>query len=135
MKEARKGHLARMAKLLDAGVDVDARGKFGQTALMQAVFSGQTEAVRYLLGRGADPRLVSDDGAGPLFFACVRGDSEIADLLIRHGADVNEVRRTVCSPGDVHYTTPLDVARSGGHAAVVVLLRDAGAYPGRREQR
>jgi ankyrin repeat protein len=94
MKQARKGHLGRIERLLGKGVDLNARAGYGQTALFEAVFSQQVETVRFLLEHGADPRLVSDDGAGPLFYACVSGNLEIVELLIQYGADVNEVRRS-----------------------------------------
>jgi Ankyrin repeat len=46
------------------------QGKFGQTALFEAALAGQLEAVRFLLGHKADPRILSNDGAGPSFLAC-----------------------------------------------------------------
>jgi ankyrin repeat protein len=130
MKVARKGHIVRIERLLAKGVDVNSRAKFGQTALFEAVFTGQIDAVRFLLANGADPRLVSNDEAGPLFFACARGSREIVNCLIEHGANVNEMRRTEYANGDVHFSTPLDVATYGGHEMIVKRLTEAGAVRG-----
>jgi ankyrin repeat protein len=115
-----------MERLLDRGVDVNYQGNFGQTPLFEAAVAGQLMAVRFLLDRGADASIVSNDGAGPLFFACARGFTEIVDLLIEHGADVNALRRTDYRAGPV-FTSPLQVAISGGHTDIVKKLIRAGA--------
>ena len=51
---ARRGDVARVSALLDAGVKPDSEGRHGVTALMVAVFSGQAEVARLLVKRGAD---------------------------------------------------------------------------------
>lgn len=122
MKEARKGHLPRVKRLLARGVDVNSRAKFGQTALFEAVLTGQVEMVHYLLDHGANPQLVSNDGAGPLYFACVRGHADIVALLIAHGANANETRRTEYRSGEVDCTSAIDVAKSKGHFAIAERL-------------
>ena len=63
LKQARNGHLGRIDRLLGRGVEVNCQGKFGQTALFEAALMGQVEAVRFLLDHGADPGVLSDDGA------------------------------------------------------------------------
>jgi ankyrin repeat protein len=128
MKQARKGHLKRMERLLDSGVDVNCRGKFGQTPLFEAVYGGHLAAVKFLLGRGADASILSNDGAGSLFFACARGLTEIVGLLIEHGADVNALRRTEYRMGPV-FTSPLEAAMTQGHVEIAKKLIDAGARP------
>lgn len=126
VKQAQKGQLGRMERLLGKGVDVNCQVKFGQTPLFMAASAGQLEAVRFLLDRGADPRIVSNDGAGPLYFACVTGYAEVVNLLIEHGADVNALRRTDYQDGP-KYTSPLEVALSNGHVRIAKNLIDAGA--------
>ncbi len=125
-KQARKGHLGRMERLLGREVDVNCQGKFGQTPLFEATLAGHLEAVRFLLDRGANTCILSNDGAGPSFFACARGFTEIVDLLIEHGADVNALRRTDYRAGP-EFTSPLQVAISGGRAHIAKKLIDAGA--------
>jgi ankyrin repeat protein len=125
-KQAQKGHLGRITRLLGRGVDVNRRGKFGQTPLFEAALAGQTVAVRLLLEHGADPRLHSNDGAGPLFFACARGHVEVVGLLIEAGADVNALRRTDLRVGPI-FSSPLEVAISNGHTEIARKLIAAGA--------
>src|ERR1700679_1987321 len=131
LKQARKGHLGRIDRLLDRDVDINRQGKFGQTALFEAAVAGQLEAVRFLLNHGADPRILSNDGAGPLFFACARGYVEIVDLLIEHGADVNASRKTDFPHGKTACSA-LEVAISGSHEEIAKKLVDAGANLGHR---
>ncbi len=126
LKQARKGHLGRIDRLLGRGVDVNCQGKFGQTALFEAALMGRVEAVRFLLNHGARPGVLSNDGSGPLFFACARGYLEIVDLLIEQGADVNACRRTDLRHG-TEFSSPLEVAISNRHDAIARKLVDSGA--------
>ena len=58
IRAAETGHTAALALMLDLGFPVDARdardGGDGGTALHAAAYSGSADAVRLLLGRGAD---------------------------------------------------------------------------------
>jgi ankyrin repeat protein len=58
--------------------------------LFSAVASGNADRVRKLLA--ADPaaaRMKDDEGATPLHYATLNGNREIAELLLRSGADSN----------------------------------------------
>jgi ankyrin repeat protein len=50
------GDTAKIQLLLDRGGNINARSKDGTTALVTAARRGNTEAMRLLLARGADPR-------------------------------------------------------------------------------
>ena len=64
----REGHRSTAALLLDGGADLDQPTAGDQTSpMLVAVINGNYDLARDLLERGADPNLVSDDGAGPLF--------------------------------------------------------------------
>jgi uncharacterized protein len=126
LKQARKGHLGRIERLLGRNIDVNCQGKFGQTPLFEAALAGQLEAVRFLLNHGADPGILSNDGSGPLFFACARGYLEIVDLLLEHGADVNASRRTDF-PHGTDFCSPLQVTISNRHDEIAKKLVDSGA--------
>jgi len=72
------------------------------------------------------PELVnaySDDGFQPLGLAAYFGHKEVADYLIKAGADLNSRSRN-----DLE-VTPLQSAVAGGHLEVVRLLLEAGANP------
>jgi ankyrin repeat protein len=51
---ARKGDLPAVTALLDKGADVNAKFRYGTTALFKAAERGHTEVVKLLLARGAD---------------------------------------------------------------------------------
>ena len=51
---ARAGDLERVTKALDAGADVNARTRYGATALTFAADKGHLEVVKLLISRGAD---------------------------------------------------------------------------------
>lgn len=65
---AREGHRSTSALLLDSGADVNQPTAGDQSSpLLVAVINGNYDLGRDLLEYAADPNLVSDDGAGPLF--------------------------------------------------------------------
>ncbi len=65
---AREGHRSTAALLADAGADVDqVTAGDHSSPMLVAVINGNYDMARDLLERGADPNVVSDDGAGPLF--------------------------------------------------------------------
>ena len=65
---AREGHRSTASLLADAGADINQRTGGDQTTpMLVAVINGNYDLARDLLERGADPNLVSDDGAAPLF--------------------------------------------------------------------
>ena len=58
----------------------------GYTALNLASRFGHFDVVRLLLESGADPNLTGRDGYSPLEFAVGRGNVEIENILLSHGA-------------------------------------------------
>lgn len=86
---AAKGDVARLRKLLDMGVAVDAPNAAGNTestALVEAVRLGRHEAVALLLQRGADPNhsAIIDK---PLLSAVRAGNVALVRMLVEHGAN------------------------------------------------
>ncbi|MFO0888670.1 MAG: acyltransferase family protein [Isosphaeraceae bacterium] len=96
--------------------------------LIAAVRLGDRAAVERRLQDGADVKAV-DPGLGvpPLAWAALRGDRDIAALLIDRGADVN------ARSGDG--STPLQSAAFLGHADVAELLVERGADVRSRDNR
>ena len=78
------------------------------------------DAVRLLLGRGADINIVTSEFGTVLGQAIYRGCTKIALFLLANGADVLYVGG--CYPASGMYPSALDVARSEGSRADQSLL-------------
>jgi ankyrin repeat protein len=88
MIAAWRGDLPMMQVFVEHGADVNRANALGERALMHAAWRGHTEAVKWLLSKGA--RAAGDPGRwGPLHYAAFAGHGEIAALLLENGADVN----------------------------------------------
>jgi len=70
-------------------VDVNAKNRYGVTALIDASYRGQKEQVEWLIIEGADLNARDNQGDTALMSAAIRGHSEIVELLIANGADVH----------------------------------------------
>lgn len=96
---AARGAIGGMRLLLDAGIDVDARGLDGGTGLQVAAWFAEPAAARLFLERGADPNAGGDDhdstplgwvAHGSRYSGGARGNqaqyAEIAEALLAAGA-------------------------------------------------
>jgi hypothetical protein len=84
---AQNGAVQAMRALLDLGVEVDARDRWGSTALQLAVAnSGDAgiDPVTLLLAAGADPCSVNDLGATPLSYARILADAPAGLISALH---------------------------------------------------
>ena len=100
---------------------VDARqGALNETALMGAAAWGATSCVRLLLEKGADARLVDENGATALHRAASAGNAEVAEAVLRFAGTAILSGVNVCNKAGY---TPADVARREGHAALEGLLQ------------
>jgi ankyrin repeat protein len=81
---------------------------------------GDVSAVETLLERGADVNAARGDGMTALHWAAEHGNADLADMLVRAGANLNAVTR-------IGAYTPLHVAARAGGSEVVRLLAEAGA--------
>ena len=70
-------------------VDVNAKNKYGVTALIDASFKGQKEVVELLIVEGADLDAQDNKGDTALMNAAIKGHREIVELLVMNGADVD----------------------------------------------
>ena len=95
------------------------------TDLIDAVRSGDAEAVRALIDNGADVNASQGDGFTALHWVATTGVGPIAQMLLTAGARVDLATRNGAY-------TPLHVASRSGHHAVIEMLLRAGADPNRR---
>ena len=117
---------ASLIKLLERGVDVNARDKNQATPLHLASRRSRLEVVQVLLKYGAEANAKNADGETPLHQVSnnLGGPGkddclQIARLLLEHGTDVNAQNND--------RTTPLHLASYHGHAGLAEVLLDHGA--------
>jgi len=90
-------------------------------ALHQAVTFGSVEMVSNLIRKGAPINELDNRGRTPLYLSSLYGNYEIAELLIRNGANVSIQSRWKSA------ATPLMVAAQSGNMQIVQLLVNNGA--------
>jgi ankyrin repeat protein len=73
--------------LLTKGADVNLEDKWSMTALAYAVRQGQIDDAKILIANDANINVVA--GASPLYWAEMGMHTEIVELLLANGADVN----------------------------------------------
>ncbi len=111
-KSAKVFHLL----LSTPGVDIDARSRNGDTALMIAALQSDTAAALALIDKGAQ---INRPGWTALHYAAASGNAAIIRRLLDEAAFIDAE-----SP---NRTTPLMMAARGGHAEAAMLLIDEGA--------
>ena len=82
--------------LIEKGADIEARNVDGINALVYAVSLNDEEMVKFLLEKGADANTVceienehTDIASTPLMNAAYRGNTNIINMLLENGADIN----------------------------------------------
>ncbi|MEK6300774.1 MAG: ankyrin repeat domain-containing protein [Acidobacteriota bacterium] len=84
---ARKGDTAALKALLDKGVDVNAKTRYGATALSYACDKGHVDVVKLLIERGADVNAKDTFyGEVPLGWALSHDHVQVVKLLLDKGA-------------------------------------------------
>lgn len=121
-RASRDGDLVILGQALERGHNIDARDRYGQTALMRAAHFGRADAVWFLIGQGADLDRIARYGLSALMLAAISGQKEAAELLIEAGADV-----TTVSPGTAGLAgqTAADFAEARGDRELATKIRAA----------
>jgi ankyrin repeat protein len=131
---ARVGHAEKVKELIDAGVDVNARDRYGDTPVSLAAVYGHADVVVLLALGGADldAKHVSDVYStitgfeSPLYRAVELNHVDITRVLVTHGANMN-IR-------DHMGRTLLHMAAYSGHARMVEMLLSHGADPKAKDE-
>uniref|UniRef100_A0A8C3CLA5 K Homology domain-containing protein n=1 Tax=Cairina moschata TaxID=8855 RepID=A0A8C3CLA5_CAIMO len=111
------GHVELAALLIERGANLEEVNDEGYTPLMEAAREGHEEMVALLLAQGANINAQTEETQETaLTLACCGGFSEVADFLIKAGADI-----------ELGCSTPLMEAAQEGHLELVKYLLAAGA--------
>jgi outer membrane protein assembly factor BamB len=141
---ARAGDEARVTAALEKGADVNARNRYGASALTFAADKGHARIVRLLLDRGAD--LHAQDTfykMRPLDMAIMNGHAAVAVLLLERGSpgagaalmagirreDLTLIQAALASADIKAENIPpaLAAAKRSGNAAIVPLVEKKAA--------
>jgi len=149
----RLGWMRLIERLVDCGVDLDARDAHGMTALHLCAALARESALKLLVRKGASPAVRAADGQTPLGVALSGGRRDLADWLDWRGwplpgralrdtdvpaaaivGDTDAVRRLLdlglpVDTVDTQGCSALLRAAGGGHTGTVDLLLDRGADP------
>jgi ankyrin repeat protein len=87
-----------------------------------AAMKGDKDAVRALLKSGNDVNAAQGDGMTALHWAALKGDAELAQMLVYAGGNVKATTR-------LGGYNPLILAAREGHADVIAILLASGADP------
>lgn len=111
----RNGHREAVEYLLSLGASIDVRDIHGRSPLYWAVYKGHASIGRLLLER--EPVIEGDNNnTTPLHIAAAYNFTNIAELLLEHGADVYAENRGG--------RTPLDYAESLGRETMAAFLEE-----------
>ncbi|EPY89860.1 multiple ankyrin repeats, single KH-domain protein [Camelus ferus] len=111
------GHVELAALLIERGANLEEVNDEGYTPLMEAAREGHEEMVALLLAQGANINAQTEETQETaLTLGCCGGFSEVADFLIKAGADI-----------ELGCSTPLMEASQEGHLELVKYLLAAGA--------
>lgn len=89
IRASREGALETVRRLLAAGMDVNATGEDGETALMMAAREDEYSVAQFLIDKGAKVNVaMPNNGWTPLLLASREGAHQVIRLLLDKGADL-----------------------------------------------
>ena len=116
---AKAADIEGIKKSLDRGALPNSRNRLGKTTLYLAVEKNRLDIAKLMLKAGADVNLASLEKVTPLIAASYAGADQMVDLLLAHGAKLEEEDRL--------HKSALVYAAGMGHTAIVEKLLTAGA--------
>jgi ankyrin repeat protein len=112
-------HPDTLKALLAAGANACAADQHGNTALMGALFKGETNIANTLINTHCAIDQTNNAGETALSFAALFGRLDMIPVLVAHGANVNHV--------DARGGTALQMALAQHNTSAADALRQAGA--------
>jgi len=89
LNAAAAGYKETTALFLKAGMEVNAKGTNGETAIMLAAVNKNIELLKFLVKKTANINAQNNEGYTALMFVSSQGDVEFAEFLIAKGAEMN----------------------------------------------
>jgi uncharacterized protein len=83
-----RGDIEAVRKQLRSGGDINARDRYGQSALMLAAHRGHQAMVEALVASGADLNVTAKYNLSAVMLAILAGHADIARFLARAGTDL-----------------------------------------------
>ena len=122
---AEGGNIGLVKYLVNLGLSLEVRDKFGRTPIFHAVLKGHEDLILFLLGRNAKTNVRNINGHSLMQIAAQGGKIRIVEALLEHGCSVNDKSAdTFSSKG---FLPPLHAAALYGHLEVVKFLVHNGA--------
>ena len=117
IKACHQGNINMIKKLIELGAETQSYK--ADVALNAIIHQGSVEGVQILLDAGVNARGFHDDSES-LCYASARGETQIADILLNAGADIDAIHQ---------YTdyTPLMIAIESNHMETAKRLIERGA--------
>ena len=117
IKACHQGNINMIKKLIELGAETQSYK--ADVALNAIIHQGSVEGVQILLEAGVNARGFHDDSES-LCYATARGETQIADILLNAGADIDAIHQ---------YTdyTPLMIAIESNHMETAKRLIERGA--------
>jgi TonB family protein len=118
MRAARDGEVWKIRDLVQSG-DINAKDRYGWTALIYAAEKGDLESLSTLLSHSADPNVKDESGNTALMYAAEEGRLDQVNAMLRSSPDINAAND--------EGLTALNFALRKGRADAAEALRQAGA--------
>ena len=107
-----------ISNLFERGFDPNTVNLQGEPAILNSLKLGSLKSFEFIVQHPkTNLNVRNSHGESALMLVCLKGELELAKMLIQRDADINH-------PG----WTSLHYAASGGHTAIVQLLLDQSAY-------
>ena len=98
----REKYIETIENMLNIGLDINLKDKYGDTHLHVASRYGLIKIVRFLIENGANINVTNFNNETPLYISIFEGYQDITDLLLKNGDNINR-KYDECHPIDISF--------------------------------